>query len=435
MSLRRPLIIVTSLVLLGAFTGWALQRWLSNSRAKASPIVILIGLDGFRPDYLETLKPPVITRLAREGTTTPSMRPSFPTLTFPNLYTLVTGQYPARHGIIGNNMYDPEFKATFALGSPSVVEGRWWNGEPVWNTAQRQGLKASCMFWPGSEAEINGMRPTDWRPYDGRFTPAQRVGTVLEWLKRPEKDRPRMITLYFHEADSAGHRYGPDSNEVAQAVADVDKAIGHLLHEIKTLNLNQPINLVLCSDHGMAALSPDRIISLPTLVDMNRFDVDFSGAFTGLRPKENASPQEAAESIQELVAKLKTLEAENHFKVYLRDETPYDWRFKQNRRIPPVLILADEGWFISRKPLLTAEARQSFLKGTHGFSPDLPSMQSVFIAWGPAFKEKHTIPPFDNVEVYPLLCAVLGISPAPNDAHSVLLPQVLKAGELSAYSK
>jgi predicted AlkP superfamily pyrophosphatase or phosphodiesterase len=369
------------------------------------PLVILIGVDGFRWDYVEKLKPPTLSRLAAEGVRAERMVPSFPSLTFPNFYTLVTGLRPERHGIIGNNMFDPEWQADFSLGSPAVGEGRWWEGEPLWVTAQRQGQRAACMFWPGSEVEIGGVRPWDWRTFDKNLTAEARVQTVLDWLALPATDRPRLITLYFHEADTAGHRFGPDSPQTIAAVQEVDAALAQLIEGVQRLGLEAVANLVVVSDHGMAAVSPDRVIALSDVVKTAGVQVDFAGAVAGLRP-----PPEAIEAVYaELAAK------QEHFRVYRREEVPERLHFRAHRRIPPLVLIADEGWMLVKRPLLGAGARAIFQRATHGFDPALPSMGATFIAWGPACKRGVTLPPFDNVEVYSLVCAILGLTPAPGD--------------------
>lgn len=389
------------------------------------PIVILVGLDGFRSDYVAKFQPPTLTRLAAAGVRTERMIPSFPSLTFPNFYTLVTGLRPEHHGIIGNNMFDPEWQASFALGTPQVAEGRWWEGEPLWVTAQKQGLRTACMFWPGSEAEIGGVRPWQFRTFDKSLPAAARVQTVLEWLALPAAERPRLITLYFHEADTAGHRFGPDSPETIAAVHDVDAALAQLLAGIHRLGLDAAANLVIVSDHGMAAVSPDRTVALSDIVKTAGVQVDFSGAVAGLRPPPGAVEQVHAE----LVAR------QEHFRVYRREEVPERLHFRAHRRIPPLILVADEGWMLIKRPLLDEAARAGFLRATHGFDPDLPSMGAAFIAWGPAVQRAVLVPPFENVHVYPLVCALLGVPPAPSDGDDRLLAQILSASPATTPSR
>lgn len=379
------------------------------------PVVILVGIDGFRSDYLEKFQPPNLSQLARDGVYARRMEASFPTLTFPNFYTLATGLRPEHHGIIGNNMFDPEWGEKFSLGSPAVQEGKWWGGEPAWVTAQKHGLRAACMFWPGSEAEIAGMRPWEWRKFDYKVTPEDRVRTVLDWLAKPEAERPRLITLYFHEPDTAGHKFGPDSQETATAVATVDAAIGQLLEGVHRLGLDGVVNYLIVSDHGMTELSPERVIVLSEMIDLNTVNVDFSGAVAGLRPHESADEKAVYEA---LAASRKP------FKVFLRKEMPERLHFRAHRRIPPIVLVADEGWMIIREPL-TPITRGLFQKATHGFDPALPSMGAMLIAEGPAFKKGIQLPPFENIHVYNLLCAILDLPPAKNDGDRRLLDQAL----------
>lgn len=401
-----------ALVLLCA--GACALAFVSAARA-AEPIVILVGVDGFRNDYLAKFQPPNLTELAKQGVTAERMNPSFPTLTFPNFYTIATGLRPEHHGIIGNFMFDPEFNETFGLGTPSVEAGKWWEGEPIWVTAQRQGLRAACMFWPGSEAEIGGMRPWDWRKYDAKVTPEESVRAVLDWLALPEKDRPRLITLYFHETDTAGHKFGPASKEVGDEVGKVDAAIGMLREGVHRLGLDGAVNYIVVADHGMAEVSPDRVLVLSELIEPSKVQIDFVGAVAGLRPAEGTTAQD----IQKVLAA-----KQNHFTAYLRDQVPEQYHYRAHRRIPSVVLVAEEGWTFLRIPL-TGQARDTFPKGAHGFPPDSPSMGAAFIASGPAFKKDVTLPPFDNIQVYNVACAVLGITPAKNDGDRNLLKQIL----------
>jgi len=377
-------------------------------------IVILVSLDGFRWDYLPKLQPPNLTRLAAEGVRAKRLIPTFPSLTFPNHYTLVTGLYPEHHGIVGNNFYDPNRKTNFNAFNAGANESHWWGGEPIWATAINQGRSANCMFWPGSQTEIGGIRPTEWQPFNKKTTFTECVDTVLGWLQQPADKRPSFVTLYFHEPDSAAHHDGVASPQVAEAVAFVDNALGRLTAGIQQLKLEDLVNLVIVSDHGMADLSPDRVIALGDLVDMSKVQTDFSGATAGLRPLDGG--------VDALYAALK--KKEKHFRVYRREKMPSRLHFRANDRIPPLVLIADEGWFITPR---TAEdqAKRTLLKATHGFDPQLTSMGGIFIASGPAFRQGVTIPAVENIHVYNLLCATLGLQAAANDGDDRLTKKVL----------
>ncbi len=385
-------------------------------RAAEAPTVIFVGIDGFRADYLEKFRPPALTCLATEGVRAESLTPSFPTLTFPNFYTLATGLRPEHHGIINNSMFDPEFGEKFSLGTPAVQDGKWWGGEPVWITAEKQGLRTACMFWPGSEAEIGGVRPTEWRKFTYDLSPGDRVQEVLRWLALPGDRRPRLITLYFHEPDTAGHRHGADSPETAEAVRQVDEAIAALRDGIRAQGREQDVNLVIVSDHGMTAVSPDRTIALSSLIDLDTVQVDFTGAIAGLRPLKGS----AADLVKTLASK------QNHFQAYEKDTLPERFHFRAHRRIPPVILLADEGWTIVRTPRAVKALPGFFQRGAHGFDPALPSMAGIFIAWGPAFRKSTAISSFENIQVYNLICGILGLRPAPNDGTPALARKILR---------
>ena len=384
------------------------------SARAAEPIVILVGVDGFRADYIEKFRPPNLAKLAASGVRVQRMAASFPTLTFPNFYTLATGLRPEHHGIINNRLFDPELNEKFSLGTPSVEDGKWWGGEPIWNTAEKQGLRSACMFWPGSEAAVGGRRPSEWRKYDESLPPDQRVQNVLNWLAQPPETRPRLITLYFHDADTAGHRFGVDSSEMASAVTMVDEALGQLVEGVRKLGLANVVNFIVVADHGMTALSPDRVVALSQLVKPDDVQIDFSGPVAGLRPLKGTA--------EELYQTLKA-QAE-HFQIYRREEMPERLHFRDNPRIPPVILIADEGWLLFPEPV-TPPRRLLFQKAGHGFDPALESMGATFVAWGPAFKKGALIRECDNVDVYNLICRILKLKPAKNDGSEVLADKAL----------
>ncbi|MEJ0088253.1 MAG: ectonucleotide pyrophosphatase/phosphodiesterase [Limisphaerales bacterium] len=375
-------------------------------------ILILISLDGFRWDYLQKFNPPHLTRLAADGVRAERLISAFPSLTFPNHYTIVTGLWPEHHGIIGNNFYDPAFKTNFAIfDNPGPTEARWWGGEPIWVTAIKQGRVADCVFWPGSEAAIQGVRPTEWKVFDKKADPTNCVDVALGWLAQTNQ-RPSLITLYFHQTDTVGHHDGPDSPQMVAAVAQVDNAIGRLVDGIHRLKLDDAVNLVIVSDHGMTEVSTNRIIALDDFVDLDKVQVDFSGAVAGLRPLDGNTDALYGSFAGK----------ENHFHVYRRENIPERFHFREGGRIPPVILLADEGWYISKE---MPKPGRSLLKATHGFDPQLESMGAIFIATGPAFRHGVVIPPVENVNIYNLLCDTLGLKPAPNDGDDRLMKEVL----------
>lgn len=380
----------------------------SSPRPADGP-VILISIDGFRWDYLEKYDVPTLRRLAAEGVHAQRLNASFPTKTFPNHYTLVTGLRPGRHGIVANWFHDPALDEDFTMAR---TETAWWaGGEPVWITAEKQGLRTACLFWPGSEAEIQGRRPTRYLPFDKRLTPGERVDRLLEWLAAPDAASPRLLTLYFDHVDTAGHDHGPDAPETGEAVVAADAAVARLLAGLERLGRREHANLVLVSDHGMAATDPGRVVFLDDLMDLARVDVEATGPYAGVRPKPGVDP--AA-----LVAAIRA-RAPAHVQVYRREEMPARLQYNAGDRIPPILLLTDTGWCFERKAGWPA-LRATYRKGNHGWDPAAPEMGALFIAHGPAFRAGARLPAAENVDVYNLLCATLGLTPAPNDGSDSL---------------
>src|SRR6478736_6773963 len=278
MTRRLFLSLLSALVLAGCQ-----PRVLPPERA----IVILISIDGFRADYLDRLQPPNLMKLAAAGVRAEGLISQFPSKTFPNHYTIVTGLTLAHHGIISNNMRAKDIPGEFEMSNrETIADPRWWGGEPIWNTAERQGRKAASMFWPGSETKIGGRQATYWVPFDNDMPHADRVKHVLDWLKLPEKDRPSFLTLYYSDVDEAGHSRGPDSQDVRDAVLKVDRSIGELVAGVQKLGLADRVHYVVVSDHGMAALSPDRMIVLDDYINVDSVDVVDWAPILALSPKD-----------------------------------------------------------------------------------------------------------------------------------------------------
>jgi len=386
-----------------------------------SQIVILVSLDGFRWDYMDRFDAPTLKHLAETGVVAPQgMIPCFPSKTFPNHYSIVTGLYPEDHGIIANNMYDPAMDASFSLGDrDAVADGRWYGGEPIWVTAEKQGQRTAPYFWPGSEAQIKGTRPTFWKPYDGRMTGEARVDAVLSKLDLPPARRPTFLTLYFSDVDTNGHRFGPNATETGEAVHRVDGYLARLVEGLAARSL--PVNLLVVADHGMAATSSSRVVVLDDYIDLNDVQVIDRSPVLMLRP--------AAGKEDAVYAALKN--AHPHMKVYRRAETPAHWHFRKNDRIPAIIGVADEGWSITTERVWFEEHRDRFDGGTHGYDNALQSMQALFVANGPAFRQGIEIAPFENIDLYDLLARILGLNPAPNDGDLSPVGAMLKPGILT----
>ena len=378
--------------------------------------LILISIDGFRWDYLEKYDAPVLKQLAQQGVRAERLIPSFPSLTFPNHYTIVTGLRPEHHGIIANNFYDPDLHEFFNFKTNETsTDPRWWaGGEPVWITAEKQGVRSACFFWPGSESENHGRRASYFKKFDKSLSCFQRVDGVLAWLDLSPELRPRFCTLYFDLVDSKGHLFGPDAPETAAAVKEADDAIGRLLTGLTKRGGRAQTDLVIVSDHGMEPVSADQTILLDDYVELNSIDIDFAGANAGLRPKTGTPG--------ELVAKLRGKHPQ--LKVWLREEVPETLHYRANGRIAPVVLSAAPGWTILSRDFLRIK-RLTFERGAHGYDPAAPNMGALFIANGPTFQRGRVIGAVENIHIYNLLCAALGLKPAPNDGDDRLVHEVL----------
>ena len=383
------------------------------------PTVILISLDGFRYDYVDKYEAPTIARLAKEGVRAKWMIPSFPTKTFPNHYTIVTGLYPANHGIVENNVFD--FGTVFSMGKREEVENpRWWGGEPIWVTAEKQGQVAASYFWVGSEARIGGIQPTFWKTYDGKIPNDSRVDTVLGWLDLPREKRPTMITMYFSDTDDAGHGHSPAGVEVKEAVKTVDGNIARLLDGLKNRKIDKKVNIIIVSDHGMAAVDQTNAIIMD---DHFRFDdterILWTGEIVQIFPK--AGKEDVIMSALEKPGL--------HTTCWRKKDIPDRLHYKQGARVAPIVCTSDLGWMMtSRERYETLKKRADFgrIRGAHGYDNKYQEMQATFIAHGRNFKKNRIIEPFENIEIYNIMCKILSLVPAKNDGDLRRVENMLK---------
>ena len=366
------------------------------------PYLIMVSMDGFRWDYTDSVATPNFDAIAKMGVKAESMQVSFPSKTFPNHYTLATGLVPNNHGIVNNTFYAAEYDQIYSIGNREVVEdGKFYNGEPIWNTAEKQGLKAASYFWVGSEADIQGMHPSIWKKYDHHFDFYQRVDSVISWLSLPEEKRPHLITWYVHEPDGVGHGYGPHSPEVDSTIISLDHLLGYFMQKLSEHPLANEVNVIVTADHGMENTSADRTINLYAHLKKHWVKYALGGnPIYNIQAKEGFkdSIRIALDNVEGLIC-------------YENPNVPTYLNYGTNDRCLDFTVVADSAWsIIKRKP------RKDYRDGgTHGYDIRNKNMNAMFYAYGPAFKEKYEQPMFKNVSVYPLICHILGLRPAPND--------------------
>ncbi len=387
----------------------------SSSSNGRENYLILVSLDGFRWDYMDKTDTPNLDRLVATGVKADALIPSFPSKTFPNHYTIVTGLYPQNHGIVANTMYDPVFDATFSLGSRDEVQnGRWWDGEPIWVTAEKKGLKTLCNFWPGSEAEINGVRPAYWVPYDGNIPNEERVQKVFEYLDKPAKERPSFYTIYFSDPDDYGHMGGPDSSSINIAIEECDARIGQLIAGLEKRDLFDKVNIMIVSDHGMAQLSQERLIFLDDYLDPTNLKILNWYPVLDIWCEESE-----VDSVFNLING-----KHPNLSVYKRADVPKYLHYSKNNRIAPIVGILDNGWSLTSHEYF--DSHQSFYNGgTHGYDPTHSDMHAFFLAHGPSFKSGIKTAAFENIQLYNLMANVLELEPVENDGDNEAVENIL----------
>lgn len=399
------LLIVLALTVLGLRSARAQQQV-----RDLKPTIILISLDGFRYDYVDKYEPPVIRALSKDGVRAKWMIPSFPTKTFPNHYTVATGLYPQNHGIVENNVYD--FGEIFTMSKRKEVEDpRWWWGEPIWVTAEKQGQIAASYFFVGTETMIQGEAPTHWRTYNGRVPNIMRIDKILSYLDQPVEKRPTMLSMYFSTTDDVGHEFGPDAEETKYAVWELDGYIERLMAGLKKRGIDKQVNIIIVSDHGMAAVDQRNAVVMDDYFDTTDKKIADPILTTGeiwqIFPKPGME--------DEIIRKLAPIK---HATCWRKSEIPARLNYSEGRRIAPIVCSSDEGWFMtSRTRYETQKKSDDFaqIRGAHGYDNQVRSMGATFIAHGAAFKRGYLAEPFPNVDVYNIMAHILGLKPAKND--------------------
>jgi predicted AlkP superfamily pyrophosphatase or phosphodiesterase len=352
------------------------------------------------------------------------MQPSFPSLTFPNHYTIVTGLRPDHHGIVNNTMFDAALGKFSLSNRKAVSDGRWWGqGTPIWETADQHGLRTATMFWPGAEADIHGRHPDEWMPYDGDVTPDQRVDKVLAWLDQPATQRPTFLTLYFDAVDHAGHKYGPDTPQVNDALRETDEAMTRLVQGLRQRGLLDKINMIVLADHGMASVPLQNSVMIDRLIPQDSVQTVSLGILAGFNPKDGSA--QAAADFAAVEHQLE--QPQQHMRCWDKTRVPARLVYGGNPRVPRLLCLADVGWRITTTEY-AASHKGNISIGEHGYDNADPLMQALFVAHGPAFRVGAKVPAFPNVDVYPLMTHLLGIPAAANDGDYDAVKDMLKPG-------
>ena len=392
-----------------------------NATAQQSkPYVVLVSFDGFRAEYLQRIDLPNFERVARRGARALGLVPVFPSKTFPNHYSIVTGMYAEHHGIVGNSFWDPQRNAEFSLSDTNALrDASWYRGEPIWTTAEKQGVVSASYFWPASEALIGGVKPSITKAYDPRVPNDARVDSVLVWLALPDANRPHLITMYFSDVDHAGHTAGPLSPQVDTAAWNADAALGRLVDGIGRLapQVRDRLYLVLVADHGMSETSPRWYVALDTLIDLHGVRVADAGANANLHVDGGiARARILCDSVNRRM---------HHGRAYVRGELPPRLHYNSDPRIGDVVVVMDDHFTIGRADRAPRENG-----GTHGWDPAVAAMQALFVASGPGIPPGKILPAFENVEIYPYIAEVLGLVPALGiDGHRGRLAALIRTAQ------
>ncbi|XP_077976984.1 ectonucleotide pyrophosphatase/phosphodiesterase family member 5-like [Glandiceps talaboti] len=385
------------------------------------PLTLLISFDGFRWDYLQKTETPNFDQLIADGSFVPDgIQNSFITKTFPNHFTIATGMWEESHGIVANNMYDPNLKEHFAIGEDGFKDSKWWdNGaEPIWVTNQLHGGRSGVYFWPGSETKIKGILPYHYMNYSNTTPFKTRVDGIIDWFTAKE-DPINLGLLYFNEPDHTGHSKGPDSDEIKTVIEMCDNITGYLIQRLKDVGLYDQMNLIITSDHGMAELDKSRVIKLDEYVNRDLYDYVDHTPVAALNPHDPKNTLTVYRAISNIA----------HMTVYMKGDEknsiPDHFHYTNNPRIMPIIAMADEGWSIVRNMSDFEKFFKDEEKGGHGYDNTLRSMHPFFIASGPSIKKNFTSDPFKNVDIYPMICEIMNLKPGPNNGSLEIVSKML----------
>ncbi|MFV0289896.1 MAG: ectonucleotide pyrophosphatase/phosphodiesterase [Mangrovibacterium sp.] len=380
---------------------------------QSTPYLVVLSADGFRWDYPQLYRTPAIDDMEACGITASSLQPCFPSKTYPNHYSIATGLYPGNHGIISNSFGD-SILGKFSLSNREAVENAaFYGGEPIWVTAEKQGIRSACFFWPGSEAPIKGIYPSKWKAYDENYPFEARVDSVISWLQLPQSNRPHLIMWYLHQPDHAGHHSGPDGKETEMQVHYVDSVINDFRTKAACLPICDSINFIVLSDHGMSAITKEHSVALSDYLNPDQLVDVYGGNPVFLIDAKEEYYNQVWNDLQRM----------NHVKCYKKGELPAHYQYKQNNRLFDFMCEADSAW------ALHAEPKNFVDGGTHGYDPQNKDMHAIFYAVGPAFEQNKEIPTFEVIHLYSLFAKLLGIEPAPTDGNLKPFQDGLKTKE------
>ncbi len=370
-----------------------------NSLAQKDSYVILVSFDGFRWDYLNRGLTPNLDKVIDNGVRALSLRPCFPSKTFPNHISIATGMFPQNHGIISNNFENPFTKEMYGM---RTTGSKWYNGEFIWETLERNGIKTASYFWPGSEITYSERRPSMYKKYEHKFPYYNRIDSVIAWLSLPEEERPHFLTVYFDATDTYGHKYGPNSPEVNRTIQSLDSLSGYFLKRLDEIGMGDKVNVIFLSDHGMTEISSDKFINIEEM--LKEFDVELQndGPVMMIRTKPDNRNKV-----------YKYLKQQKHFSTYKKEEMPSYYNFNKHPFIDDLILVADLGYsLLDDKSIKKAGEYEG--KGNHGFAKDELDMHGIFIGKGPSFKNGFKTGTVWNIDVYPLICKIFGVFPRLN---------------------
>lgn len=267
------------------------------------------------------------------------------------------------------------------------------------------------MMWPGSDYYYDGIPCTHSQHYNQSENFNERVDQIFKWILDP-KYPSNLVMFYIEEPDLHAHAYGPESQKITDLVERLDKTTKYLYKKIYEKNLQNRINVIHVSDHGMDSLQLKNVIDLTKIIDKK---VKYYGSTPILQIVPDIASEREAIFKQLLNAStiLKT------FKVFKNEDLPARWHFNNKDRVGPITVLADLGFgfhdmyenakYYEEAYHIPVNDENKY--GVHGYDNKYETMHPIFFAYGNMIKSQTVVEPFDSVDLMFLFCEILGISP------------------------
>jgi predicted AlkP superfamily pyrophosphatase or phosphodiesterase len=395
--------------------------------------VVWISIDGCRGDYVDRAETPSLHRLMQEGAYSKQLLTIVPSITFPSHASEATGVTVGAHGIPSNVFYDTVSQQIYKFPNDASV----LQAEPIWITAQRQGVRTLVYDWPMAHTFTGAVRPEYYYAnFDGSLHDEDRLHRIIDTWRNDhpaDKRELRLIMGYITGTDPPGHKYGPESREVADKMTQVDRAIGEFVNSAtQTFRAkampNDQLYVLISTDHGMTKIHTG--VNLRRLLSHDvpaNVQIVTEGPL-GMIYLNDLAPDAARELQQSIIKDLKPFE---FLDAFTRETLPAKWGFNNPTRTGDVIVMLKPGFTFGNHPGSSAASWEIDPRigpvGMHGYPPESsPDMRGLMVLWRyPQHLGGRDLGTVSALQLHPTVAKLLGIKPA-NGAKGEPLPIAVK---------